>query len=109
MSNNAMKAARADVQGHEIRTPRRRRHGQGERNLSGHRAMFTRQHGRLAYTGATRNRSRKVAKGHPLAGLWRSWGGMTRSHRPDVRAYVARRDRKAVQTAWVDEMPGTGL
>jgi hypothetical protein len=84
MSNKAMKATHGDVLGHEVEQPRRT--GQGGRNLSGRRAMFTRRHGRISYRGTTRHRDTQVAAGHPLAGLYSRWIDATRSSRPGVRA-----------------------
>jgi hypothetical protein len=83
MTNKAMKAARADVRGHEI--PSRQR-GQSGRNINGKRAMFTQRHGRLRYRGVTRRRDTQVMPGHPLAGLYSRWIDATRSSRPSVRA-----------------------
>jgi hypothetical protein len=106
MTNKAMKAARADVRGHEI--PSRQR-GQSGRNINGKRAMFTQRHGRLRYRGVTRRRDTQVMPGHPLAGLWPTGDrGMRRSHRPKARAYAALRI-EAENMAWIDEMYGRDL
>lgn len=112
MSNQAMKAAHADVLGHEVQRPRRRRHGQSKRDISGQRAMFTQRHTyRTNYRGATRHCDTKAMPGHPLAGLWRSYGGMSRSCRPEARRQANTWGKHAFGggVAWVDEMVGVEL
>ncbi len=90
MSNQAMKATAADVRGQEL--PARRR-GQSRRNWSGKRAMFTQRHGRTSYRGASRHRDTQVMPGHPLGGLWPRQGFATRSRRPEVRRWAAKKVR----------------
>jgi len=104
----AMKAARADVIGHEVPHIRRRR-GQSSRDIGGRRAMFTQRHGRVLYRGSSRRRDTQVWPGHPLAGLWTSWTGMARSHRPDVRAYANAKRATFRDMGIVDEMAGVAL
>lgn len=103
MTAKAMKAARADVLGREVRRSRRVR-GQAKRDMSGRRALFTQRHGRLAYRGTTRSRDTQVMPGHPMSGLWQTWNGASRSARPSVRR-VARQH----VPVWIDEMAGAEL
>lgn len=67
MANKAMKAARGDVLGQEVKPAKRAR-----------------------YTGATRGRDTQAAA-HPMRGLWTSLRGMSHSCRPAARRSAAAR------------------
>jgi hypothetical protein len=101
----AMKAAHADVLGHEVPRLRRTR-GQSSRNLAGRRAMFTRSHARTTYRGASPHRDTQVWNGHPMNGLWTTWRGAQRSSKPAVRALAKAKLKLLPEGVFLDEMAG---